>query len=308
MPTRLMRSFLVLAFVTGAASAQAEDENTVQETTLDQPKTAFSLTFDTEWHGTADFDTGPGDISITRLGAAFGVRHSINQRLALRFGASVEHSVYDFSGATGFVMGTADPFDDVTISTISLGLEYAPNEADAWFVGGFVRSSGESGSDFGDTINGGVRLGYQRVFNDTFSLGAGVALGTELEGDLYAIPLIIVDWKIAEKWRLLTSERAAIQLRYQHSDTWTFGLEGGYERREFRLDESGPLPSGVVDERRIPFALFATYTASPNFIITGRVGTSLWTELEFSDRRGNKISDDELDAVLGLGVAVTLRF
>ncbi len=307
MPTRTQCALLAFGLLTAPALAQDASESAV-ESEASPPKTGFSLRFDTEWIGSADLDTGPGDVSVTRLGASFGIRHIVNPRLALRFGASVEHSQYDFSGATGLVAGTADPFDDITITTVSVGGEYASSETDAWIFGVFVRSAGESGADFGDTIDGGIMLGYRHTFSETFSLGAAVNVGTELEDDIYAIPIVIIDWQINDKWRLATTEQARVQLRYEHADAWAFGVEGGYERREFRLDQSGPLPHGVVDERRIPLAAFATYTASPNFIITGRIGTSVWSEFEFSNSRGNFVSEDELAASLALGLSLTVRF
>jgi hypothetical protein len=296
-----------------AASAFAQEEIPAAEAeaeagAAEPEKTTFALTFSGDWIGSADFDETAGDVSISRLGADFGVRHAINPRLALRFGAGVEHSVYDFSGATGLVSGTADPYNDVTITVLSLGGEYTPSQTDAWFFGGFVRSAGEGGSDFGDTISGGVTGGYRHAFSESFALGVGAAVGTELEGDVYVIPFPIIDWRINDRWRLGTGERAGLVLSYKASDRWTLGAEGGYERREYRLDENGPLPSGVVDERRVPVAAFATFSASENFVVTGRVGTHLLTNFEFENAAGNKISEDDAEAAIGFGVDLTVRF
>lgn len=312
MPITCLPAALALALTIAPVLAQdvppAGPTGTEAAEAAPAPNTSFALTFSGEWIGSADFDTSPGDVSITRLGANFGVRHPLNPRLALRFGAGVEHSVYDFSGATGLVAATDDPYDDVTISTLSLGGEYAPNDRNTWFFGGFVRSAGESGADFDDSISGGVLGGFRHAFSKDFSLGVGASVGTELEGDLYVVPFPMVEWQINERWRLASGDRAQLVLSFEASDAWTLGVRGGYERREYRLDDNGPLPSGVVDESRVPIALFVTYTASPNFIITGRVGTHLLNEFEFKNSADNRVSDDETDAALGVGIDLTVRF
>jgi len=303
------RLFMALALGSFALAAHAQDEPAADAPAKDAlAKTSFSLTFNTDWVGSADFDTSPGDVSVTRLGAQFGVRHPVNQKLTLRFAAGVEHSLYDFSGATGLVAGTSDPYDDVTITTLTIGGEYATNETDAWFFGGFVRSAGESGATFDDTISGGALIGYQHAFSDRFTLGVGAAVGTELEGDVYIVPFPVIKWNINDRWTLASGERAGMALSYKASDAWTLGVEGGYERREYRLDDNGPLPSGVVDERRVPIAFFATFTPGPNFIITGRVGASLLNEFEFQNASGVTLVEDDTEAALGFGLDLTIRF
>jgi hypothetical protein len=298
----------LFALPAAAQDAESTDTPTDQPIEEDHNKTSFSLTFNTEWIGTADFDASPGDVSVARLGARFGVRHELTKQLALRFMGSVEYSAYDFSGATGLVTGSSDPYDNITISTLSLGADYSPDETNAWFATGFVRSSGEAGADFGDTIVGGLDIGYRRQINDKLALGIAISAVSELEGDIYAIPIPIIDWQIADKWRLLTIASGALQIRYTHSDTWAFGVEGGYERREYRLDKNGPLPSGVVDERRIPIIAFATYTPNPNFVVTGRLGSHIWAEYEFENSAGNQVSNDETGAAISAGLDLTIRF
>ena len=300
---------LALALLAAPVFAQeTQDAEQALSKNNGAPKTSFSLTFDTHYSSSANFDTFAGDLSISRLKASLGVRHTINPKLALKFGASVEQSFYDFSGATGFIAGTGDPFDDVTMATLGLGFDYKSNDTDTWIFGGFVRTTGESGADFSETIDGGIQLGYKHKFSDTLTLGGVINVGTELEDDIYAIPVPLIDWKITDKWHLVTDDQANVQIRYEYSDEWTFGLQGGYERREIRLDETGPSPSGIVDERRVPVALFATYTPGPHFVITGSIGTSLVNNYEFTNLRDNFISEDDADPSLALGLSLTLQF
>lgn len=299
----------ILAACLFALPAAAQDADST-DTPVDESnnKTSFSLAFNTDWIGTGDFDTSPGDVSIARLGARLGVRHEMSKQLALRFMGSVEYSAYDFSGATGLVTGTSDPYDNITISTIGFGADYTPDAKNAWFATGFVRSSGEAGADFGDTIAGGANFGYRRQINDKLALGIALSAVTQLEDDVYVIPIPIIDWTIDDQWHLLTTTEGNLQLRYTHSDTWAFGLEGGFERREYRLDKNGPLPSGVIIDERIPIIAFATFTPNPNFVVTGRLGSHIWANFEFDNSAGNQVSEDDVGAALAAGLDLTIRF
>jgi hypothetical protein len=272
------------------------------------PRTTASLTFGGQFVGEADFDDSPGDLSITRLSANLGVRHTLTDHAALRFGFGIEHSHYDFSNATGLIAGTDDPFDDVLIARLSAGADFKIDDTHAWFVSGSATSSGEGSADFDDTITASGMVGYTHTFGDKLTLGAAVIVSTRLEDDVLVIPVPIVRWKLADQWTLATGEGANVRLTYQPTQAWAFGAEGGWERREFRLDDDGPQPSGIALDSRIPIGVFARFTPNRNIVIAGRVGAHVGSNIEISNSRGRKISDDDLDAAIYGGLDLTLRF
>lgn len=304
-----MRPVAISALLAIAAASPAQDSVPI-ETAESKPlaNTSFSLSFGGTWIGEADLDESPGSLGIARAAARFGVGHKLSETVSLNFGADLDYSVYDFNDATGLVGGTDDPFDDSTIVTLSLGAQFKSGEHNTWFVTGFARSAGESGAEFDETITGGGIVGFSHSFSDDFTLGIGVLVSSELEDDVYVIPVPIIRWNINERWSLNAGDRADLQLAYAPSDRWTIGAEVSWDRRQFRLDDEGPLPSGVVEERHVPVGVFAVFAPNANMELAARVGANLGSEIKIDDNNGDRVGKDELDAGLYAGFDVRFRF
>ncbi|MCL4220312.1 MAG: hypothetical protein KJZ65_02970 [Phycisphaerales bacterium] len=299
----------LVALLSLAAAASGQDSSPVQNAeTKPLANTSFSLSFGGTWIGEADLDESPGSLGIARAAARFGVGHKLSEMISLHFGADLDYSVYDFSDATGLVAGTDDPFDDATTVTLSLGADFKSGERNTWFVTGFARSAGESGAEFDKTITGGGIVGFSHSFSDDFTLGIGVLVSSELEDDVYVIPVPIIRWNINERWSLNSGDRANVQLAYAPSDRWTIGAEVSWDRRRFRLDDEGPLPSGVVEERHVPVGVFAVFTPNPNIELAARVGAHLGSEIKIDDDNGDRVGKDDLESALYAGFDVRFRF
>lgn len=299
----------LVALLALAAAASGQDSSPVQTAeTKPLANTSFSLSFGGTWIGEADLDESPGSLGIARAGARFGVGHKLSETVSLNIGADLDYSVYDFSDATGLVAGTDDPFDDATTVTLSLGAQFKSGERNTWFVTGFARSAGESGAEFDQTVTGGGIVGLSHSFSDNLTLGIGVLASSELEDDVYVIPVPIVRWKISERWSLNTGERADVQLAYAPSERWTFGAEASWDRRRFRLDDEGPLPSGVVEERHVPVGVFAVFAPNPNIELAAHVGAHLGSEIKIDDDNGDRVGKDDLESALYAGFDVRFRF
>lgn len=297
-----------VVLVAPCIAQQAAEQPADEQARAALSKTGFSLEVAGRWIGKSDLDASPGEVGVARVSTRLGVRHQLSDKVGLTFAAELEHSVYDFDNATGLIAGTSNPFDDATIATLSLGAQVRVSEQNAWFVTGFVRSAGESGADFNDTITGGGIVGFQRTFSKDLTLGIGVLASSELEGDVYIIPVPMVRWQIAERWSLATGQGADVRLAFAPSERWAFGLEAAWDRREFRLDDRGPLPSGVVDERHIPVGLFARFTPNANFSLDAHLGTQLGSEIEIENRNGNQVGQDDIDPALYAGLDLSIRF
>lgn len=271
-------------------------------------KTSFSLSFGGVWIGKSDLDASPGEVGIARVGTRLGVSHELSEKVALTFGAELEHSVYDFDGATGLVAGSSDPFDDATIATLSLGARFRAGQSNTWSVTGFVRSAGESGADFNDTLTGGGIVGFAHEFSDDLTLGVGVVASSELEGDVYIVPFPIIRWRFAEGWTLSNGGGAGLELACEINDKWTLGAEAGWDRREFRLDDTGALPSGVVEERHVPVGLFARFVPNANITLDARVGANAWSQLDIDNSAGVRVAEDDIDPAIYAGLDLTVHF
>lgn len=309
-----MRPVAVLALLAVTAPALAQDEAPT-DTTETRPlsRTTFTLAFGGAWRAEADLDDSPGELSIARAGATFGVGHKLSDSVSLNFGADVAYSSYDFNNATGLVPGTDDPFDDSTLATLGVGAQFRSGESNTWLVGISVRSAGESGSDFDETLTVGGIVGFTHSFSKDLTLGIGVLASDELEDDVTVIPVPIIRWNITERWSLgsgevATGQRANLRLGYAPSDRWTVGAEVAFDRRRFRLDDEGPVPSGVAEEQHIPVGLFARFVPNANIVLAVQVGVELGSEIEIDDENGHRVGKDDLDPAPYAGFDVRFRF
>lgn len=303
------RSAAVLFLLALAAAADAQDSAPIETTEAKVlAHTSFSLSFSGTWIGEADLDDSPGSLGIARAGARFGVAQKLTDTVSLTFGADLDYSVYDFNDASGLVSGSDDPFDDSTIVTLSLGAQFKSGERNTWFVTGFARSAGESGAEFDQTVTGGGIVGFSHSFSDDLTLGLGVLAASELEDDVYVIPIPIIRWNITDRWSLASGDRANVQLAYAPSERWAIGVEAAWDRRRFRLDDQGPLPSGVAEERHVPVGLFARFAPNGNIELAARVGANLGSEIKIEDENGDRVGKDDIESAVYAGLDVRFRF
>lgn len=275
---------------------------------VNRSEITFSAGVGAVWIGAADLDTSPGELTISRVAAhiAAGFKVSETADIAIRF--DTEFSSYDFDNATGLIPGTSEPFDDARTLTITPIYRDFHENGWAWFVGGRIQSAGESGADFSDTLTGGGLGGASYQVTSSLRLGAGISISDNLaEDDVFVLPFPIIQWDITGDLRLETAGRGA-RLAYQIHKDWSLALEAGFERREYRLDDNGPLPGGAVIDQSFPIALAATFRPDPRFELVGRVGSHVFADLEFYNAAGNEIADDERDPALFAGFELQVRF
>ncbi|MEM9374006.1 MAG: DUF6268 family outer membrane beta-barrel protein, partial [Planctomycetota bacterium] len=248
-----------LAAVTGVAHAQPNDTSPDKTRQTQEPPAAItqaqqSPVFNASlngWYGFgADFDAGPGDVSVARARLDLSMTLAPTARSRLTLGIEVEESWYDFDGATG-LDPSGDPFDNATNVDFFANYSAPLNDDTNYFVLGSVGFAGESGADFGDALIYGGGLGFVVRRSPTFSWGLGVIVRTRLEDDALVLPLPQITWNISDRWTL-DSRRAGLRLEYAANDSLTYGLGVQFDSRTFRLDEDGVIPDGVATDRRIP--------------------------------------------------------
>ncbi len=314
MPTNPHRFIAALAFAAAPALA-AEPSATPADQPADNPPPEVTPetagpTFTASiagWHAfDADLDTGPGELSLSRLRLDLSAGFDLAERRTLVVGIEAEETWYDFTNATS-LDASGDPFDNAT--NVDLFARYsAPlNDNTTWFGVATIGFAAESGADFSDSLIYGGALGFSYRQSETFSWGLGVAVRTRLEDDALIIPLPQIRAKLSERWTL-ASERAGLRLEYAASDALAYGLTAQYDSRTFRLDDGGPIPSGVATDRRVPVAFFARYSPDRNIDLTAQIGASLFTNIELFDANGNDLTDDDADTALFAGLSARIRF
>lgn len=308
----------ILAFAIGAGAAfgqEAQPEPQLDpppepgEPPAAPPRLTFGLRGTADWAFPADLGDGAGEVSVGRVGATLDVSYLIDERSRFGLRLGEEFSFYDFADVTLLASGEA-PIDDASETTV--GLSYSRQLDDRWSIFGSATAiaSAETGADFGDSLTySGIGIASYAI-NERLTIGGGVLARTRLEDDVLVIPVVTVDWKIDDRWTLTNaggSGGARATLAYQHSDAWRFFGDVGFEGREFRLDDDGPIPDGIGRDQRLPVGLGALYTPNKNFAIQLRAGAHFLQSLEFDDSSGDEIADSDIDPTGFISLMVSLR-
>ncbi|GMV25686.1 MAG: hypothetical protein AMXMBFR58_17170 [Phycisphaerae bacterium] len=241
----------------------------------------------------SDLKSTTGDVQVSRVRAAVDVGVPIADRSTISVSFDNEWSFYDFSEPSGF--GATAPWDDTWERGIRLTFLTQHTDRLAWYVGGDVSAASEYGADFGDSVTYGGLGGIRYSFNDQFTLGLGVYARSRLEEDFLVLPAIAFLWNFAPDWSLSSQNGRSLRLNYKATDQLSVFLEGGYEARDFRLDDDGPVPDGIGRHRQVPVGLGAQYNFTPKISLAGKAGAYVWQRYRLDEEDGTKISEYEAD-------------
>ncbi|HZW09958.1 MAG TPA: hypothetical protein VFF69_08650 [Phycisphaerales bacterium] len=275
--------------------------------TLGDPlaKVSFSLALESSFTTESDLSDS-GSVSVARLGPSLGVRYAPAETSFIDVNFGAEYSFYEFDDATGIVPG-GDPADD--FAEYVLGARYTGrvNEQWWWFVGGNASWAAEDGASLGDGFTASGMLGATYAINPRLSIGAGLVVRSRIEDDALVYGLPVINWKINDQWTLETVSNA-LRLSYAPSEDWAVYVAGGWESREFRLSEDGPIPDGVMRDDRIPIVLGAILRPGENIEFDIAAGSAVWGQYEFRDTTGAEIADADADPALLAMITARLRF
>lgn len=310
------RVFLAVAFLPCglSAAALAQDQPPVGGPVQQAAAASESLTFQLRARGTfafdADIDDTDGSVSIGRAGVGLGLTFRAWERARLSLGVDEEVSWYLFDDATRIIPAlpaSSDPFELGLITTFSPRLSVQHNENWSWFVGGIIEFAGDPDADIGDSGTYGGYAGARYAVSETFGLTFGFVAKTRLEEDALAIPLIGIDWKVSDRVTFST-EGTTGKIAAKLSDEWSVSVSGGWELRDYRLDDDGPVPDGVMSDSRIPIAISFEWNPSPNITLALTGGAVVWQEFEFRDEDGDDVSETNTDPAPFIGLSAQFRF
>lgn len=268
-------------------------------------KVSFSLRSRGSFAAETDLDGG-GTVSVARLGPTLSARYAETETWFVDVAVGAEFSFYDFEGATG-VVGTGDPAGDFAKYFINARYTAQVNDDWWWFIGGEASWAGEENENLGDGFVGRGSLGATYAVNDSLRIGVGVVVRSRIEDDAIVYPLPILHWRIDDQWTLASGDEG-LRLSYNAWDDWTFFASAGWESREFRLGDTGPIPDGVMRDDRIPVVLGAIWTPNEHFEIEATLGAAAWSQYEFLDSTGATVAEPDGDASLMPGLSARIRF
>ena len=108
---------------------------------------------------------------------------------------SYERDAYDFSGRN-------EPWNDINTLTYSLRAVYRMNDDWVLMGGPIVGVSAEDDADWGNALRIGGMVGgnISLVAGVEYRAGRDRRLGCGEKGTV--VPMVLVDWKISDQWRL----------------------------------------------------------------------------------------------------------
>lgn len=264
------------------------------------------------------FQSGGGNVSVARAYAGIGTRIRLDPQLGIGLRIGYEGDFYDFGGDSTItrIAGGA-PWTNVTSVQIGGRVDYAFDRQWRASAGLFGQFSGENSASAGDSFTFGGTVGATYAFSEKFILGGGALIATRLQEGPLVIPLIFIDWQIAEGLRLSNvagpeayPTGAGIELIWNPTKPLAFGIGGRYEYRQFRLDDSGPVTraGGVGGEQNFPLWVRAEWRASESLRLDFVCGVSLFDQYELWDAAGTKLTSQDTDPSFFIGGFVAFRF
>ena len=92
------------------------------------------------------------------------------------------------------------------------------------------------------------------------------------------------------------------------SNTWEFIFGGRYEKTRFRLDDSGPAPNGIGQDKAFPLFALAEYAFDRDTRLSLIGGAEVGANMRLEDSNGRHISDSDLSTAPFIGAAFQMKF
>jgi hypothetical protein len=272
------------------------------------------------YQGEFETDTDGGDeFESWRVGLGGDFGGPINDAVLVGFHANYQHADYDFNLDNGSFpspaygtnelpkepWGGIDTIDLMPTTTILIGDRFS-------VVGAVpIRWSGEVGTDRNGFAAGISALaGWQVV--DSFSVGLGIGVTSQIEDNADVFPVIVLDWQVTDSLRLATEgnwiQGGNAGLFWGPNETVSVSFSIGYERNRFRLDDNGTLPdtNGIGEITAVPieFGLRLRFIEGAYFDL--RVGLGVAGRFRVEDDRGHKLYDQNYDPAPRLRLGLTI--
>lgn len=262
-----------------------------------------------------DFDGDNGDFDLTHFDIGFGVGMKFNPDLRLDLNFGYAHDGYDFGGSRG--LGGADPWDDINTFRFGVLATWTFDDDDRWsvFGGPIFAFSAESGADTGESFTGGGIIGVGYRASDTFTIGLGVGVMSQIEDSAAVFPIVSLNWDITDTIAVTTvgsvgaSGGGGVELGWEFVEHWT--LSGGvqYRSARFRIDgTSRRTKDGVGENTSLPIYAKLAWQPTEQAELSIMGGVIAGGELRLENSRGHKIMEEDYDVAPFVGLRFSLRF
>lgn len=220
-------------------------------------------------------------------------------------GVEQEFSRYDFSEEDAAEFG--DAVESARSDELSLKYRRALRGKWSFFGGASMRSSIESGAEWGEGVTCAM-LGVWR-YSVSEDLGLSIALigATRLEDSPMVFPFPAIDWRITDRLSLRTERGVTLAWDLDGERLWVVEWAAEYDSRDFRLDDEGAAPRGVLRDNRIPVSMGVRYAPNPGVSARCWLGADAWREYELADEDGDSVDEETGSPAWAGGIEISFR-
>mgnify|MGYP001826064232 CR=1 FL=1 len=259
---------------------------------------------------------GQGKADLDGGGSFKAQRAFLRAGALYRFGGGVSAGLFVSGGRLDYDFNTPSPvFEDINDLSISVPIRFPAGENVSVFLAPSLRYDYERGASRSEGQTYGVFGGAAWKVSDSLTIGPALGAFTQVEDEsLRFFPALLVDWDISDKWNLSTgtglgaTQGPGLTLSYATSDKLKFGISARYENIRFRLNDQGPAPNGVGQDRSLPVVFSVDYEPFPRSSISAFVGAEFNGQLRLEDSQGNRIETRDYDPAPLVGAAIRLAF
>jgi len=252
-----------------------------------------------------------GDVSVTRTRATIGFHRRLDDDWVLRGQVGAEHANYDWSSDALF-LGTNDPWSEIW--KVGAGVQLIRKIDEHWSVEGSftAASTAETDADLEESIDYRLRFAGAWRRDEDLTLGLQITAATHLEDSTLVLPFPTVDWRFAERWRLVSDigdviEGPSVGVHRTFSDQFDLGVLAVGVYNDARLDD-GPVPDGVLRETRIAAGIEANWKPRLGIEVSFLAGYEVWGEMQVDDADGDEIETTSVDPAPLFGLSVQIAF
>ena len=190
--------------------------------------------------------------------ATANLARDLTPQLSVGLQLRYEYQSWNFNSPTAF--GGVAPWKSLDAPSIGVPFNYAYSQE--WFfnVTPIVQWAYESGADTSNALVYGAVASASKVFSPDLVLGLGVSVFRRID-KTQALPFLIVNWKINDKWRVNNPFAAGpvggagLEVVYSPDDQWEYAEGLSYRSYRFRLAQDAPTADGIGENSFIPLFL-----------------------------------------------------
>jgi hypothetical protein len=253
-----------------------------------------------------------GHASTKRSTLALEQAWNVPQGGGLGLRLSLERETWDFDGGHRFA---AAPWRRVEQGAVSLPMRAPLDAGHVLLLLPRLACAREEGARASHACTTGVMAAVLKGFDPHRRLGVGLEAVRTLEGAWELAPVLIVDWRWNEHWRLFNPPElgpagsAGLELARRLGPRVELGLGVAEHERGFRLATDHPnAPGGTGLARQVQAFLHLSWKPSPDVALHAYAGALLDGELALRDRAGHRLAQDRLESAPVLGIVGRVRF